>query len=291
MEVRRRRHAHPPELQLRFYNNGSFDFDNEGVSWTNDPLADFVGGFWDNYFQFSSATYGIRTTGYGVYGQDTWKVLSRLTLSLGLRYEYYTPQSDVHDNILGFFPGRQSTVFPDAPPDILYPGDPGTPNNALVYPDRNNFAPRFGFAWDIFGSSKLVMRGGFGIFYDIEDGALNLQFGGQPPFGATSNIFPEGFSAPDPVADPFGASGFENPFPFASRGLVGTFLSPKIPFAFTTFPHFRTPYSENFNYGFQWQATGDTMIEAVFVGSLGRKLISSVETNFPVPSVEMQQLA
>ena len=273
-----------------FFNNGSYDF--TFGDFTGNELADFVGGFWDNYFQFSSATYGIRTTGYGVYGQDTWKVLSRLTLSLGLRYEYYTPQSDVHNNILGFFPGTQSKVFPDAPADILYPGDPGTPNNALVYPDRNNFAPRFGFAWDMFGNSKLVMRGGFGIFYDIEDGALNLQFGGQPPFGGVSNIFPTGFSGvtTDPVGDPFTSSGFTNPFPFASRGLVGTFLDPKISFAYTTFPHFRTPYSENFNYGFQWQAAPDTMVEAVYVGSLGRKLISSAETNFPDPTIEQQQL-
>lgn len=277
--------------QFDFFNNGSFDF--TFGDFTGNELADFVGGFWDNYFQFSSATYGIRTTGYGVYGQDTWKVLPRLTLNLGLRYEYYTPQSDVHNNILGFFPGTQSTVFPDAPADILYPGDKGTPNNALVYPDRNNFAPRFGFAWDMFGNSKLVMRGGFGIFYDIEDGALNLQFGGQPPFGGVSNIFPTGFSGvtSDPVGDPFTSSGFTNPFPFASRGLVGTFFDPKISFAYTTFPHFRTPYSENFNYGFQWQAAPDTMVEAVYVGSLGRKLISSEETNFPDPTIEQEQLA
>jgi outer membrane receptor protein involved in Fe transport len=273
-----------------FFNNGSYDF--TFGNFTGNELADFVGGFWDNYFQYSTARYGIRTTGTGLYVQDTWKILSRLTLNLGLRYEYYTPQHDIHNNILGFFPGTQSTVFPDAPPDILYPGDPGTPNKALVYPDKNNFAPRFGFAWDMFGNSKLVMRGGFGIFYDIEDGALNLQFGGQPPFGATSNIFPNSFSGvtSDPVADPFASSGFQNPFPFASRGLVGTFLVPKIPFAYTTFPRFRTPYSENFNYGFQWQAARDTMVEAVYVGSLGRKLISTAETNFPDPTIEQQQL-
>jgi outer membrane receptor protein involved in Fe transport len=115
-----------------FFNNGSFDFDNEGTSWTGDGLADFVGGFWDNYFQFSNAVYGIRTGSLGLYAQDTWKVSSRLTLNLGLRYDYYIPQWDTHNNILGFFPGTQSTVFPDAPPDILYPGDPGTPNRALV---------------------------------------------------------------------------------------------------------------------------------------------------------------
>ncbi len=275
-----------------FYNNGSFDFDNYGVTWTNNPLSDFVGGFWDNYYQFSNAVYGIRTGSTGLFAQDTWRVLSRLTLNLGVRYEYYVPQYDVHNEILGYFPGTQSTVFPNAPPDILYPGDPGTPNRALVYPDKDNFAPRFGFAWDIFGNSKLVMRGGFGVFYDIEDGALNLQFGGQPPFGAVSNIFPTGFaSGIDPIADPFDATGYVNPFPFASRGLVGTFLTPKIPYAYTTWPHFRTPYSENFNYGFQWQATKDMMLETVYVGSLGRRLISSGETNFPSLASEQYQLA
>ena len=275
-----------------FYNNGSFDFDNEGVSYTNDPLADFVGGFWDNYYQFSSAVYGIRTGSLGLYAQDTWKVSSRLTLNLGVRYDYYIPQWDTHNNILGFFPGTQSNVFPNAPPDILYPGDPGTPNRALVYPDKNNFAPRFGFAWDMLGNAKLVMRGGFGIFYDIEDGALNLQFGAEPPYGAVSNIFPNSLAqGVDPIADPFTASGFTNPFPFASAGKVGTFEVPAIPFAYTTDPHFRTPYSENFNYGFQWQATNNMMLEAVYVGSLGRKLISTGETNFPSVTNEQYQLA
>ena len=60
-----------------------------------------------------------------------------------------------------------------APTGILYPGDPAAPNRGLTYPDRNNFAPRFGFAWDMLGNAKLVMRGGIGIFYDLEDGALN----------------------------------------------------------------------------------------------------------------------
>ena len=87
-----------------FYNNGSFDFDNYGVSYTGDPLADFVGGFWDNYYQFSSAVYGIRTGSFGLYAQDTWKVTSKLTLNLGLRYDYYVPQWDTHNEILGLFP-------------------------------------------------------------------------------------------------------------------------------------------------------------------------------------------
>jgi len=274
-----------------FFNNGSFFFGDFG-SFTGNNLADFVGGFPDNFFQFSTATYGIRTGSYTLFGQDTWKIHPRFTINFGVRYEYNTPQTDVHNNIFGYFPGKQSTLFPAAPPSILYAGDPGTPNRALEFPDKNNFAPRVGFAWDIFGNAKLVMRGGYGIFYDIEDGGLNLQFGGQPPFGAVVNSFPgpADFANGDVITDPFTPLGQLNPFPFASRGFVGTFFDPKISFAFLVDPHFRTPYSENFNYGFQYQLTKDTVVEAVYVGSLGRKLISTGEVNFPVASVELQQI-
>jgi Carboxypeptidase regulatory-like domain/TonB dependent receptor len=272
-----------------FFNNGSFDFTS---GFTGNSLADFVGGFPDNYFQFSRAIYGIRTSEFDFYGQDTWKILPRLTINIGLRYEYNTPQRDIHNEIIGFFPGQQSTLFPNAPPDLLYAGDPNTGSKGLVFPDKNNFAPRFGFAWDIFGNAKLVMRGGGGIFYDIEDGALNLQFGGQPPFGdvisTSPGVAPTFQSGVDYIADPFGSVGLTNPFPFNS---VGTFFIPKDSFSFVTFPHFRTPYSENFNFGFEYQLTKNTMIEAVYVGSLGRKLIQGEEVNFPVTSVMQQQLA
>ena len=288
-----------------FFNNGSFffgDFGNfTGSTATNNnspgsDLADFVGGFWDNYFQFSTARYGIRTHSLYFFGQDAWKVTKNFSLDYGLRYEYNSPQVDPGNEIIGWFPGRQSTKFPGSPPDLLYPGDPNTPNRGLVYPDRNNFAPRVGFAWDMFNNSKLVMRGGAGIFYDIEDGALNLQFGGQPPFGYVANNFPSyGGVSPTPgnsfVSDPFGPFGYPDPYPFALQGKIGTFFSPAISFAFAVSPHFRTPYSEHFNYGFQYQLTKDMMIEAVYAGSLGRKNIVSTETNFPTLAALQAQLA
>lgn len=276
-----------------FFTNGSFDFGNfiGSSGFTGDPFADFVGGFPDNYFQFSNAVYGIRTSSFNFYGQDSWKIRHNLTLDFGLRYEYNTPQTDPHNEIIGFFPGRQSTKFPDAPTGLLYPGDPGTPNRGMTYPDRNNFAPRIGFAWDVFGTAKLVMRGGFGIFYDLEDGALNLQFGGQAPFGSVSNFNYFSFANSDPVGDPFGAFGTVNPYPFIAGGHLGQFLDPKVSFAYVVDPHFRTPYSENFNYGFQYQLTRDTLLEAYYVGSLGRKLITTADVNFPQPSLLMAQLA
>jgi hypothetical protein len=284
-----------------FFTNGSFTFGNAsnapsslGHTFTGDGLADFVGGFPGNYFQFSNAVYAIRTTSQYYYAEDTYKIRPRLTLNLGVRYEYNSPQYDIHNEIMGFFgAGAQSKVFPNAPPGVLYPGDPGTPNRALVNPDRNNWAPRVGFAWDIFGNAKLVMRGGAGIFYDIEDGALNLQFGGQAPFGDVSNLnpLPSQVTNGNAFADPFTPLNITNPFPFASQGRIGQFFVPKVSFAYVTDPHFVTPYSENANFGFQYQLTKNTAVEAVYVGSFGRKLINTSQLNPPQPAVEAQQLA
>ncbi|HSS97107.1 MAG TPA: hypothetical protein VLK33_08755, partial [Terriglobales bacterium] len=135
---------------------------------------------------------------------------------------------------------------------------------------------------------------GFGIFYDLEDGALNLQFGGEAPYGHVVDITPSDYSGVTPgtdtIGDPYTPFGLTNPFP--TNGVLGsTFDVPAVSFAYVVDPHFRTPYSENANFGLQFQLTPDTMIEADYVGSFARKTVVTTDVNAPLPSIMQQQLA
>ena len=92
------------------------------------------------------------------------------------------------------------------------------------------------------------------------------------------------------MADPFQttSTGYSDPYPFVASGNFGQFFTPQIPYAFVVSPHFRTPYAENFNFGFQYQLSKDLMVEAVYVGSLSRKAIASNETNYVLLSILQQ---
>jgi hypothetical protein len=143
------------------------------------------------------------------YAQDDWKVTSRLTLNLGLRYELATPWVDKFDAINTVYPDPavRSRKFPNAPVGMLFPGD--LPRG-LYDTDKNNFAPRIGFAWDVFGDGKTAVRGAFGIFYDtINTDSIaqkNPSFvGGRRAFtnGNLTNPFTSvGATAPPAFVDP-----------------------------------------------------------------------------------------
>ena len=86
--------------------------------------------------------------------QDEWRVGTALTLNYGLRYERINPFTEVEDRLTGFIPGVQSTVRPDAPRGLLFPGDPGVGDG--IAQSANAFMPRVGVAWDPTGDGLLV---------------------------------------------------------------------------------------------------------------------------------------
>ena len=148
------------------------------------------------------------------------------------------------------------------------------------------------------------MRGGFGVFYDIEDGALNEQFGGQPSLRLMPPIT---IRVLRKAGDSNGCLSAQNgslcggslsndfyrlfrPVSLYCQWQLWAVFNPRDSLSPTWFPpHFRTPYAQNLISGFKYQATKDMMIEAVYVGSLSRKAIASTETNYALLSVLQQQ--
>ncbi|HXY16366.1 MAG TPA: TonB-dependent receptor [Terriglobales bacterium] len=269
-------------LAYDFIINGEFDFYfGEGSNATGNPYADFMLGIPGAYFQGAKAPSNIRQKNTYVFGQDEWHAHRNLVLTLGLRYEYSTPKLDTEGRSFSVIPGLQSHRFVNAPTGLVFPGDPGVPKGTN-FPDKNNFAPRFGFAWDPRGNGKTSIRGGFGMFYDILKGEDNLQYNGQPPFVGSAGLFfnpvGPGSAAVNYMTQPFVAAGVPNSFPSQPPGSNVSF-APFVPigssgFLYVDDPHLRTPYVYQYNLSVQRNLIADTVFEANYVGSSSHGLTS-----------------
>ena len=221
---------------------------------------------------------GLRSHDFSVYGQDEYKMSPRFTLNLGLRYQINTPYTEINDRLAGFRPGVKSTVQPNAPVGLVYPGDSGVPDG-LVPTYKKGFSPRIGLSWDPTGSGKMSVRAAYGITYESlasgQGGMLQAPIS-APPYLQTrqvDNIFLSAFGIPGPTfADPF--LGETNPFAPGSFPYGITHL--------TLANDLRPPYAQNWNLTLQREFDGKYLVEARYVGTKGTRLPRFIEGNPPI---------
>jgi Carboxypeptidase regulatory-like domain/TonB-dependent Receptor Plug Domain len=258
------------QIKVSFINrpNGDFTFTGQ---YTGNAAADFLLGFPVQYRQASGdPNLDGSSWVYSIYGQDELR-LSRLTLNYGARYEVNAPFAESQNHLNAFHPGQQSTIFPNAPTGLVYPGDAGVPPG--TYPtDTNNVAPRFAAVWDVRGDGRTAVRSAWGVFYDTLPGQGDFFQNGTlaPPFQPLTEVnFPLQVSAPpfaNPLAGVTGAPGFPSGLIFIGWG-----------------PDFETPVVQQYNVTLQQQVGASWGVEAGYVGSRGRHLPIFMEVNPTIP--------
>ena len=200
----------------------------------------------------------LRTQSYNFFVNDSFRVTPRLTLTAGLRYEYNTPPVDAAD---------RANVYDIATGTLVQVGTNGVPRGGF-HPDRNNFAPRVGFAWTIGEDQATVIRGGYGIYFDQSPLAPGEALYFNSPY-FDNNIF---FSLPGlPLT-------LSNPFP--------TFFPFALPdSALAIQRDLRTPYMQHWNLNVQREVGRNGVVEVGYIGSKGTGLLTARDINQPQPSV------
>ncbi len=258
----------------------------------------------------------------GFFVQDDWKVKKNLTLNFGLRWDYYTPHTEKYGQMTRFsIPSGGLTAINCAATVNGACAEPiaaigNSPNggfsvtDSFFASDKNNFSPRFGFAWDPFGKGKTAIRGGFAVFFEttfwnsLSNSRWNLPFysfnaaapflgdPGLPTYGPTDiNGLPSG-AAPTHSGPPSNTG--SGP---AGAGWTGNLLGwlPSNPnFAtLTGIPDpdgLRSPYVENGFLGIQHELSPSTVLEVNWVGTFGKKLFWAENPNRVVNGVNRASL-
>jgi hypothetical protein len=226
---------------------------------------------------------------YAFYGQDDIKLTPKLTLNLGLRYELFLTVKEKFNNQGTYDLGTQTLFIPQGQTAKLTPTIAAlvplsaTASRGLINPDLNNFAPRIGFAYSL--THRLVLRGGFGIFYGGEENGpySNPSQGFNPPFFVTQ-VFSTNCGLAD--ANPASANFCAIPgFTVLSQGFPANSLTdPNTPQLFTLDPNLVTPYVSQRHLSTQYQLPSDTLLEVTYAGSKGTKLYAFLNGNQIAPS-------
>jgi hypothetical protein len=239
-------------VSLEHFQWNTANFNRIGGDYAFDSLSSFLQGNVQSVvvpFPGSEPNRGIRALMFGTYFQDDYRVTSRLTLNLGIRYEFTTVPTEVN-NKMSFLHDPSLTTLENGQP---YRGN------------HKNFAPRFGFAWDPKGNGRTSIRGGVGMYYDqiLMNQFLNM-FDRNPPLWLTVTL-----------------NGANAPFPHPLSAALGT---PGFTLQNPVFNDFKTPYIYQYNLTVQRALPAKVVGSVAYVGSSGRHLIERYDANTPIPT-------
>ena len=267
-----------------FFGYGTFNFSN---------LSNFLKGTLNSFQQGAGEFKNIRNNFPGLYLQDDFHANRKLTLTAGLRWEPFQAWDEIKHrtevlNLADAVPGGQtSKVYPNAPPGLFFVGDAGVPERG-VPSNMINFAPRLGFAYDVFGDSKSSLRGGFGMFYDTRmTGLANNRVVDLTPFSPqVGPLTPP----PGPFSDPYcqktaGCTAISNPFPIALP-VPSSYVFP-LPLQIIGFDNrskLKTPVVDEWNLGLQHEFPAGFLAQLAYVGSHGSHIKESVQLNPAFPT-------
>jgi hypothetical protein len=258
---------------------GNFVFDGSQGPWAGDPgvdsnvlsLADFLAG---NVARSSIAvgdpTRLVFVKTFALFAQDAWQVSQKLTLNYGLRWDYEGPLGNDKKDLSVFRPDAGGLVFQGAGIDTVYPKNFG------------NFSPRVGFAYKLGSRGDLVVRGGFGVYFDTPN--LNVFLDNRPANGAPNGL--EGNPAgPTPVQTiPANAitlaSGVPVFNPSTTACVTGNGCG-QVYNVFSVSPDFRTPYNYNYNLNVEKSLGRSLLLQLGYVGSAAHRLMTTADINQP----------
>lgn len=234
------------------------------------PMADFITGRARRVRQASPIEFDHRYIQSGIFFQDSFKIRRNVTMTVGVRNEFYPRWEEQQNQQTAMVPGATSSFIPDAPDGLIWLSDSQFPyQDNLV-----NIAPRFGVAWDVFGNGRTSVRTGYGVSYDPLTAEMAGGVQALQPFGASVDL-----NEPFALSAPF--RGTLNPFPFIFDPSSPNFVFPvTIPKGFAV--GLRNPYMQTYNLTLQQQVTDNLMVEIAYVGNVGRNLTYNREQNMAI---------
>ena len=255
---------------------GAFSFDGR---YTGHPFADFLLGAMSSSGRVSKNVEAEPLNNrYAGFVQDDWNVASRLTLNLGLRYEYEGLFQNGRGDMANFYPdlgkivllsGTGEPVLLDQLPIIDGESVDLRPSN-FINKDLNNFAPRLGFAFRPLGTARLVVRASYGIYHNVIGGyGGNFQLALNPPFRVAETFEPGAGDVPRLT--------FEQPFP--GQGSI-----PGNPSLNAISAIRRNPYHQQWNFTVEQELARNTAVRVSYVGNKGTHLERLFNLNDPPPA-------